>query len=270
MSIESINSASQVSFSSGKTIEAKTETKAQQPIGDKKKLALALAGLAAAGIAAVGIAMNIKKGKIPTELSFDDFKKIGKFDKGQALVKGIPYTGTIEVVNKKGKFNLEYVDGVLKSSTKHKETPEGLVDYMKRNGVDTNLVDIEYIPSIRKTYSETAGKTKKITVEKIGVPRPGDKKLYWRPFKEVFIEDGKVATSYDATHKVYSVRQPDGSWSKIGTMEQIDKDRNIHFITKNLKTDEIISDEITGKYTPVVSGDTSHSYSAEEAQLWDW
>jgi len=104
MSIENIKSASQVSFSSTKNVaKVKKEAKTEQK-GDKKKLALALMGLATAGVAAVGIAMNIKKGKIPTELTFDDFKKIGKFDKGQALVKGRPYTGIIEVVNKKGKY----------------------------------------------------------------------------------------------------------------------------------------------------------------------
>ena len=53
-------------------------------------------------------------------------------------------------------------------------------------------------------------------------------------------------------------------------MEQIDKDRNIHFVTKNLKTDEIISDEITGKYEPPVVNNEGRQYTQEEAELWGW
>lgn len=83
---------------------------------NKGKIALGLGALAAVGIAAVAISRGKK---VPSELSIDDFKKIGKFNKGVATVKGKPFNGMINVVNKeKGrKYVLEYTDGVLKSST---------------------------------------------------------------------------------------------------------------------------------------------------------
>ena len=189
MSIENINSASQVSFSSTKvTAETKTQPKTEQK-GDKKKLMLALAGLAAIGVAAVGIVTNIKKGKIPTELSFDDFKKLGKFDKGQALVKGRPYTGTIEVVNKEGKYVLEYADGVLKSSVG---------------------------PNVKKTYKLTDG-AKEIT----SCPINAGERAPWL-IKITRIEDGKITRGFSRQEEelLYRVqtmfsKQKDGSWVRI-------------------------------------------------------
>jgi len=186
MSIENIKSASQVSFSSTKNVaKVKKEAKTEQK-GDKKKLALALMGLATAGVAAVGIAMNIKKGKIPTELTFDDFKKIGKFDKGQALVKGRPYTGIIEVVNKKGKYVLEYADGVLKSSVG---------------------------PNVKKTYKLTDG-VKEIT----SCPINAGARAPWFT-KITKIEDDKITRSFprqegELLHRMETMfsKQEDGSW----------------------------------------------------------
>ena len=81
---------------------------------NKGKIALGLGALAALGIAAVAISRGKK---VPSELSIDDFKKIGKFDKGVATVKGQPFSGVIDVINEENKYVLEYTDGVLKSST---------------------------------------------------------------------------------------------------------------------------------------------------------
>lgn len=188
MSIENIKATPQVSFSSAKVVETKTEIKTQEQKGDKKKLMLALAGLATVGIAAVGITMAIKKGKVPTELAFDDFKKIGKFDKGQALVKGRPYTGTIEVVNKKGKYVLEYADGILKSSVG---------------------------PNVKKTYTLTNG-AKEIT----NYPINAGARAPWF-IKTTKIEDDKITRSFprqegELLHRMETVlsKQKDGSWVK--------------------------------------------------------
>ena len=84
---------------------------------NKGKIALGLSALAAAGVAAVAISRGKK---VPSELSIDDFKKIGKFDKGTATVKGKPFSGVINVTNKYDKYALEYADGTLKSSTHSK------------------------------------------------------------------------------------------------------------------------------------------------------
>lgn len=56
------------------------------------------------------------------EMAIDAFKKAGKFDKGQAiLADGTKYTGNITSECKDGsKVVMEYVDGVLKKSTKTK------------------------------------------------------------------------------------------------------------------------------------------------------
>ncbi|MBQ4645914.1 MAG: hypothetical protein IJB79_01050 [Candidatus Gastranaerophilales bacterium] len=106
MSIESINSASQVSFSSTKNVtEAKKEVTSEQK-GDKKKLTLALAGLAVAGMATICHVLNGRADKASDDVKiaqkagvklqdlfdsdtfvgqkcqsfFESFKKFGYFD----------------------------------------------------------------------------------------------------------------------------------------------------------------------------------------------
>ena len=80
---------------------------------NKDKIALGLGALAAVGIAAVAISRGKK---VPSELSIDDFKKIGKFDKGVATVKGQPFSGVIDVINEENKYALEYVSSILRIS----------------------------------------------------------------------------------------------------------------------------------------------------------
>ncbi len=97
----------------------KTEAKtAEKQNADGKKIAIALGGLAAAGIAAVLIG---KSRKVPSELSLEEFKKIGSFDKGFATAKKKPFSGIINTANKNGNYKLEYDKGVLKQSTLFKE-----------------------------------------------------------------------------------------------------------------------------------------------------
>ena len=85
---------------------------------NKGKIALGLSALAAVGIAAVAISRGKKVSvpnvssevppeilsEVPSKLSIDDFKKIGKFDKGSATVNGKPFSGIIGVTNKRGHY----------------------------------------------------------------------------------------------------------------------------------------------------------------------
>lgn len=96
----------------------KTEAKtAEKQNADGKKIAIALGGLAAAGIAAVLIG---KGKKVPSELSIEEFKKIGSFDKGFAIAKKKPFSGIINVTNANGKYAIEYDKGILKESVQFK------------------------------------------------------------------------------------------------------------------------------------------------------
>lgn len=119
---------------------------------NKGKIALGLGALAAAGVAAVAISRGKKVSpelkingfkEIPSELSIDDFKKIGKFDKGMATVNGKPFSGVINVTNKKDKYALEYADGTLKSSTHSKLTDIPAVISKKTYSVEDSAHVVE-------------------------------------------------------------------------------------------------------------------------------
>lgn len=146
--------------------ESKKSLKEIEVKDGKKKLALALSALGVAGIATVSIASMLKKGKLPSALSIDDFKKIGNFEKGKAFVKGKPYTGTINVINSKGKFNLQYVNGVLESSTNVEKSLKKV--YSEANGIkkietyfQNHLNDCEW-----ELYSKTTIGRNKIVQER--------------------------------------------------------------------------------------------------------
>ncbi|MBR5303822.1 MAG: hypothetical protein IKU37_03240 [Candidatus Gastranaerophilales bacterium] len=223
MSIESVNSASQVSFSSTKvTAETKTQPKTEQK-GDKKKLMLALAGLATVGVASVGITMAIKKGKVPKELSIEEFKKLGKFDKGQALVKGKPYTGTIEVANKEGKFALEYIDGKLTKSTKFSE-----VD-LDGSKVKNALTSKTYLDGENgtKIIKKTAKDGRLLTETVIGKN------------EVVRTQHAEVNGFYKGKLTHNTIKQKDGSWLSIRETYEC-KDGDFFKITKNANTGEIL------------------------------
>lgn len=173
---------------------------------NKGKIALGLSALAAVGIAAVAISRGKK---LPSELSLDDFKKIGKFNKGAATVKGKPFNGVINVTNQKGNYALEYADGVLKSST--------------FSGRVSGILDGE-VPKFKKVYSEKDG-TKVIQHFNRGYVLKADKNgqkvpsLGWVPTGEkTIISDSKVVKERmgltgDILRDV-AEKQQDGSWKK--------------------------------------------------------
>lgn len=129
---------------------SKTESKTPENKHiDGKKIGIVLGGLAAAGIAAVLIG---KSKKVPSELSIEEFKKIGKFNKGFATAKNKPFSGIINVANANGKYALEYDKGVLKESVQFKnmafpefgQKEEQLTAVSKKvysNGEDGNKVE---------------------------------------------------------------------------------------------------------------------------------
>lgn len=111
---------------------------------DGKKIGIVLGGLAAAGIAAVLIG---KSKKIPSELNIEEFKKIGKFDKGFATAKNKPFSGIINVANKNGDYKLEYDKGILKESTLFK----------KQTFPEFGQKEEQLMPVSKKVYSNGEG-----------------------------------------------------------------------------------------------------------------
>lgn len=118
MSIKAISSnLSFTSNNSAKTISSE-QTKETTQLDKKKLLIGGLVGLGC--IAAAGIAIAKCK-KVPSELSIDEFKKIGQFDHGTAKAKGKLFSGTIVVPKDNGKISITYKDGNLVESIKYKK-----------------------------------------------------------------------------------------------------------------------------------------------------
>ncbi len=243
MSIENLSAVKPVSAQAVKKEENKQEVnKPEKEIKDGgKKLALALTGLAVVGMATtVAVMHSIKKGKAPLEsLSLDEFKKIGKFDKGQAFVEGKPYTGVIEVANKNGKFYMEYSDGALKSSTKHKIYVAG--DQPTIKGTDGEFCGI---PDSRKLYGKRNG-TKTIQ-KQVYLQHSKEGSSPWLTKEKTTIKDGEIVKkrrTFFGELEDTAKRQKDGSW--IVTKQVIEPQAggkyNINTINKN--TGEIISSE---------------------------
>ena len=183
------------------------EKNVKEVIKDNKgKIALGLSALAAVGVAAVAISRGKK---LPSELSLDDFKKIGKFNKGAATVKGKPFNGVINVTNQKGNYALEYADGVLKSST-FSERVSGILD--------------GEVSKFKKVYSEKDGTKVILHFDRTYVSKAdknGQKvaSLEWVPTGEkTIISDSKVVKERmgltgDILRDV-AEKQQDGSWKK--------------------------------------------------------
>ncbi len=200
------------------------EKNVKEVIKDNKgKIALGLSALAAVGVAAVAISRGKK---LPSELSLDDFKKIGKFNKGAATVKGKPFNGVINVTNQKGNYALEYADGVLKSST-FSERVSGILD--------------GEVPKFKKVYSEKDG-TKVIQHFDRTYVSKADKNgqkvasLEWVPTGEkTIISDSKVVKERmgitDDILRDVAEKQQDGSWKK--TFQGIDLGLDDNYINKN-------------------------------------
>ena len=193
------------------------EKNVKEVIKDNKgKIALGLSALAAVGVAAVAISRGKK---LPSELSLDDFKKIGKFNKGAATVKGKPFNGVINVTNQKGNYALEYADGVLKSSTFSKRVSGSL--------------DGE-VPKFKKVYSEKDG-TKVIQHFDRTYVSKADKNgqkvasLEWVPTEKITISDSKVVKERMGT--TGDILRDVGSWKK--TFHCIDLGLDDNYINKN-------------------------------------
>ncbi len=149
MSVEKVSGKMNVSFGErANTQPVKTKKTPAQIKDGKKKLALALGALAVAGAVTAGVVIAVKKGKLNNSQikdaikesaddignaiknsaddvnnaaknhfnSFDDFKKIGTFDKGKALIDGKGFSGVIKNVGKDGRIKLvNYENGLLSS-----------------------------------------------------------------------------------------------------------------------------------------------------------
>ncbi len=157
-SIGGIQTAPKITNSS-KNKGVQSEKKEASAI-DKKKVVLALAGLAAVATIVAGVKIvkgkasaddakkvvtsGIEKGKKVVAsgveegieegkeviaktkgLTVDEFKKVGKFEKGKAFIDGKPYTGNLTTVNKKGEtIDMYYRDGKIRHAW-GRELPNG-------------------------------------------------------------------------------------------------------------------------------------------------
>lgn len=197
---------------------------------NKDKIAIGLGALAAAGIAAVAISRGKKVSpelkingfkEIPSELSIDDFKKIGKFDKGMATVNGKPFSGVINVTNKKDKYALEYADGTLKSSTHSK------------------LTDIS-----KKTYSveDSAHVVEEEVFKRTLLKEPGIK-------RRIIDGDSIIKEAQDADGNITRdilVKQKDGKFEPKYRELEFKVDGKIHFSRIDCKSGDTLLDvEIT-------------------------
>lgn len=184
---------------------------------NKGKIALGLGALAAVGIAAVAITRGKK---VPSYVSLDDFKKIGKFDKGNATVNGKPFSGIINVTNKRGHYALEYADGALKSSTKY-------VD-----GGEFNGYKFGFQPYSKKVYTEKDGVR---TVENFYFDNSQKAAEIWLPGSKTIITDNKIIKEHTGyTGEILQdivEKQQDGSWKK--TFQEMDLVPDYSFKNKN-------------------------------------
>ena len=168
---------------------AETENKKGLSTGAKWAIGTGLTALAAYGIYAITKGKAKPKNKPITppttpqitdkpaaeikELNINEFKKLGKFDKGNAFLEGDKkYTGNIISESKDGsKVVMEYVDGVLQKSTKTSKdgtkifgkaytwAEDGLIKEVKKNGetvLDENkLIEIYKKANLKLSEKDT-------------------------------------------------------------------------------------------------------------------
>ena len=100
-------------------------------------------------------------------MDIDEFRKIGCFKKGETFIADNPYTGIINVKNKKGIFALKYENGKLIESTKYKEVKANIPNFLK----DNPLFENPKLLISKKVYttSEDGAKTiQKFNINPIG------------------------------------------------------------------------------------------------------
>ncbi|MCD7878848.1 MAG: hypothetical protein LUG16_02815 [Candidatus Gastranaerophilales bacterium] len=130
MEVSKISATSIPTTIANKGIESKGTIVNSNASRNKEKIVAALGGLAVAGLAALAICKHKKP-----ELGIDEFKKIGKFDKGFAVANGKPFSGKITVPNKDGKTVMEYAKGQIVTSTRIKnESPVARKVYSQKDG----------------------------------------------------------------------------------------------------------------------------------------
>ena len=156
-------------------------------------LAAGMGALAAAGIVAVRMA---KEKKIPVEINIDDFSKIGSFKNGFAAIGKKPFSGVINVTNTSGDYALEYLDGVLRTSTKW----------------------LGGHPCFKKVYSENDGiKTiERFVYNQAGISTDGLNRPKWLSKGErLLIGDGRIE-KYSGVpfESVIFEKQNNGVWQK--------------------------------------------------------
>lgn len=173
--IENIQNTQFMGSTPKKTVEIKTENKKEKPKFDNKKIIGALVALGAVAAAGIAIESKIRKGKLPN-IELDNFKKYGgNFENGAATVKSSliskskPYTGIINVKNKKGIFALKYENGKLIESTKYKEVDFSNV--LKGNPLYEN----PKVPISKKIYSTSEDGAK--TIQKFNINPTGKEYL---------------------------------------------------------------------------------------------
>ncbi len=241
----SVNSVSSPAFqpmqnTNGTTNSIDSKKDIKEVIKDNKgKIALGLSALAAVGIAAVAISRGKK---VPSELSIDDFKKIGKFDKGTATVKGKPFSGIINVTNKRGNYALEYTDGALRSSTfsLDGEVPKSKKVYSEKDGTKV----VQYFGYI---YDLKADKNGQKVVN-----------LGWNPTgKKIITSDSKVVKEHtDLSGEILQdivEKQQDGSWKKTFQEMIPDPDfQHANYRRSYIATKDVVGNIIAKKsvYTP--------------------
>lgn len=201
MSIQKVSLLNNISFKGEAAKEVQTAPETPNEIKDgKKKLALALGGLA---VASVGAVLVMRGKKVPSKISIEEFKKIGKFDKGVAKAKGKLFTGTIDAPLKDGKTVLEYEKGILKQATR--------LQNIENANSETSLV-----PVLRKVYSkdENGAKTVETFLHNNNVGIFGGKE--WARDGLATISENKTMVetpmSLGMISKRVAEKQADGSW----------------------------------------------------------
>ena len=187
--------------------KAQNEIKATEPKKDgAKKLTLALGGLAVAGAVIAAGVLIAKKGascklealKDKTKLSVEDFKKVGKFEKGFASIDGKGFTG--ELLSKNG-TKITYENGLIQTAKNPEKCISKVYSYAK-DGTKT-------IETAGKTVTISPNKTI-TTVSKFGKSDfirgvETQKQIRYAERIKTVTPDGKIS---DLTYETVSVKNP--------------------------------------------------------------
>lgn len=276
MSVEKVSGKMNVSLGESVNVQPIKNKKTPEQIKDgKKKLALALGALAVAGAVTAGVVIGIKKGKLNNSQinnvikesaddisnavknsaddvnnaakesfgyfnSFDDFKKIGTFDKGKALIDGKNFSGIIHTTGKNGQTRfVTYENGFLSKVSEQK--PNTKYHVIK-----------EYI------YAEDGTKTIYDYIkQKVTTINP-DKSINIQPNEPgvvTVLKKGKIRMIDETEYKPI-VKDGKTIWHKIEHVSRGDKLSNGSLKTRNFKK---ITDLSTGKTSLEINNSVQES-----------